>query len=243
MMGLTLSMSCAQSLGLSLCQRMGLKYLLQLEQTLNHPEFPEAVRGFEGIKIADSYLKEEGSSGLLIGGLSKSVWNKNRTNDDLLRHKDVDVLILDDRFNLPSKFYKGVDWWVPQTRRLQINSDAGGFEGDVKWYENGHEIPLAFTINPRGDCKLIPGIYFPSTDFVIDTILTEVYAGIDYNRINVELDDEVEEAFERRLRKGLGKKIPYFLDQYIGKRILSKKELELEGLELRTIAAINTYNS
>lgn len=40
--------------------------LLKIEQSLSHEEFPDAIRGIEGIKKADEVLKKKNMTGVLI---------------------------------------------------------------------------------------------------------------------------------------------------------------------------------
>ena len=47
---------------LSYAQKLGLKQLLLLEQKLKHPEYPNAVKGLEGMQIAHQILQEREAS-------------------------------------------------------------------------------------------------------------------------------------------------------------------------------------
>ncbi len=106
----------------SVAQKLGLKQLLLLESKLKHPGYiPSPVKGLEGMQTAHQILQEREAAGVLIGGLAEAVWNQRRKEEDLYKHKDVDVLVLDD-IDI-NKFYGGVDWWLPEQGKITIKSD------------------------------------------------------------------------------------------------------------------------
>ena len=86
-LGLGLRQTLEQKIYLNVQQKLALKQLLLLE--LKHPEYPDVVKGLEGMKIADKVLKEKEVAGVLIGGLAEAVWNQRRKVEDLYQHKDV----------------------------------------------------------------------------------------------------------------------------------------------------------
>ena len=108
---------------LSHAQKLGLKQLLLLEQKLKHPEYPNAARGLCGMQIAHQILQEREAPGVLIGGLSEAVWSQRRKEEDLYKHKDVDVMVLDD-VDI-GKFEGGVDWWLPERGKITLKSSYG----------------------------------------------------------------------------------------------------------------------
>jgi len=110
-LGLSLSQRCTLGHRLKHSQKLGLKLLL--EQKLNHPEYPNMQKGLQGMQIADKILKERNARGVLIGGLSEAIWNQKRKLDELIAHKDVDVAVLDNHFELNKPFENGIDWWLP----------------------------------------------------------------------------------------------------------------------------------
>src|SRR3989338_7233339 len=107
-MGLSLSqgMYHQQRCSLTLEQRQALQCMLSLRQTLKDPEFPDSVKGLYGLQEAHTILKDNNSRGILIGGLSEAIWNRNVTTSELSAHKDVDVAVLDDYFQ-PEDFEGG----------------------------------------------------------------------------------------------------------------------------------------
>src|SRR3989344_2154018 len=89
---------------LSQSQKFALKQLLELRLELRHPDLPSVIRGLEGIRVAHQILQKRDSIGILIGGLSEAVWNQRRKPEDLEKHKDVDVAVLDKNFKLEERF-------------------------------------------------------------------------------------------------------------------------------------------
>jgi hypothetical protein len=77
---------------------------------------PEALRGFEGMEVADEMLKKLGVVGLLIGGLAKRICLEGEIDPSILEsHKDVDVLIpsiYSDHKYHPKQWENGIDWWI-----------------------------------------------------------------------------------------------------------------------------------
>lgn len=136
---------------------------------LSHPEFPNPLRGIEGIKSAHDYLKEEGISGFLIGGLAESVLS-NVSVDYLDRHKDVDVLVEDPRHDYLSQghffntFGGGIDWWSTKTGYM---TNKRGDYSNGEWYQNANGVVLPYSIYSERDNKLEPGLYVLPPKFVI----------------------------------------------------------------------------
>jgi len=112
---------------------------LLLSQKMGSPIPEEAVRGIEGMEIADSILKERKAVGLLIGSLSKAVWNARRKKEDLEWHSDVDVIV-PRGIELESPFEGGVDWWLPKEGYLRALYITGPVDMRFKWHENGNGV-------------------------------------------------------------------------------------------------------
>jgi hypothetical protein len=73
----------------------------------------DAVQGIKGMIIADRILRKYNAVGMLIGGLAKEVWSGTYNPNQLLKHKDVDVLVLAQRCGKhPKQEEGGVDWWI-----------------------------------------------------------------------------------------------------------------------------------
>ena len=99
----------------------------ELEKTTPLISLPpeNAVKGLEGMRIADRFLKKRGIAGILIGSLAKEIWRGSLNVGELAVFKDVDVLI-PDQINAcrPEKGEAGVDWWVAHDRERPNNGFA-----------------------------------------------------------------------------------------------------------------------
>jgi hypothetical protein len=235
-----------QSHNLSHEQKQAFEQLLKLEQILRHPEIPNAVKGLEGMEIADVFLKEKAYTGILIGGLAEAVWNQKRKPEDLAKHKDVDVLVLDKDPEI-ERFEEGIDWWLKDEQRLTIEYESSSLEKAQTWYSNGNDIVLSFGAIPDKSCNLNPGLYIPNPDWIKTMRLAEVNANIDL-RV-VEVTDEVEDRFLRHLGKRIKTQVPKFIRNRFYKQILTgiypdynlTYAVRLEEFDLETLKAINKY--
>ncbi len=229
---------------LSQAQKLGLKQLFLLEQKLKHPEYPSAVKGLEGMQTAHQILQEKKASGVLIGGLSEAVWNQRRKKEDLYKHKDVDVLVLDEVD--VGKFEGGIDWWLSERGKITLRSDYGSFENvDKQWYANGNGVILSFgaiKYNP-----LQPGLYIPDSEWIISMRVSEAVANID-RRVDLEFDSDVFEKFRAYIGRRVRKRLPKFISEAFKGYILSphyelddKKTyaVELVEFDLGTIRGIH----
>lgn len=139
------------------------------EDALKHPDFPEALRGVEGLEEGDKILRERGEVGVLIGGLAEAIWNSKNSPEDLAMHKDVDILITRQpwvREAKPTKdfenFNHGIDWWIPQI-------DQGQETGRMinSWWQNGHGIVLPYKIELTPRFEGSSGLYLPGPEFAL----------------------------------------------------------------------------
>jgi len=146
-MSIGLSLGCypTQKHSLSHSQRLYLNQVLEQLQTLRHPEFPNAAKGLDGMLAADSILKSRNSSGVLIGGLCEEVWNQQTKPEDLLKHKDVDVLVLNPEFELQQNFEGGIDWWLEKQGRIKVASTLGYLDQNESWDENANQVILGLS--------------------------------------------------------------------------------------------------
>ena len=148
-----MSMCCSQSQvqELSFEQKFGLEQLLAVRKRLKHSSYKKAVKGFEGMKVADEYLKRNDASGVLIGGLSEAIWDRNRSDEYLTyHHKDVDVAVIKGDSELFRGFDEGVDWWVLQNGKVDISSYyTEGFGVEKEWDENGNGVIPTFLSKRR----------------------------------------------------------------------------------------------
>ena len=231
---------------LRLVQKLALKQLLLLELKLKHPEYPNAAKGLEGMQTAHEILQEKEASGVLIGGLSEAVWNKRRKEEDLYKHKDVDVMVLDDID--VDKFEGGVDWWLPEQGKITIKSDNGisirGF--DKQWYANGNGAVLSFGAKKQN--QLAPGLYIPDSEWVISMREAEAEANIDYDRVDVEFDEDVFEKFRSHIAKRVKTRLAKFVAEAFKGYVLSPHyetdsgktyAVELERFDLQTLVGIH----
>lgn len=103
-----MSMRCCMMLShrqtLSVGQLATLRLLLKEE--LKHPDF-DSLKGFDGIVKGHKILQEKKEVGILIGGLSESIWSRQRTRKELEQHKDVDIMVIGN--STFSEFEEGVD--------------------------------------------------------------------------------------------------------------------------------------
>ncbi|MEK7630870.1 MAG: hypothetical protein AAB417_02490 [Patescibacteria group bacterium] len=192
-----------------------LKALLRLEQALRHPEMPDAVRGFEGIKVGNAILKEKGVSGVLIGGLAEAVWRSARPQD-LARRKDTDILVLTPDAELED-FEGGIDWWTRKEEHLEVSGEFGKSTGPIRWWENANGIVLGF--RPEVTGELESGLYVLSPEEVISMRLNETTAQLG----NADVEQESLALFETAILKRLGRQlmVPEVADA-VGGRILSQ---------------------
>jgi len=265
-MSMGLSMSMGMYLdqrpvqGLSLDQKLVLKKLLGMRQHLKEPSFPNAAKGLEGMLTAHAMLKDRNSYGVLIGGLAEEVWSQKRKEEDLYKHKDVDVMVINSDFSLSEDFEGGVDWWLPYTERMTTGNVFSRVEADRSSWSNGCNVTLNFGIkqkfmdeysqNPElieEHYGLNPGLYILRPEEIVNLRLCEALSNIDY-RVNVEIDDEVIEAFEENVGKTMKTRIPKFIREPFEGYILSNPyerksgriyPIGFEGIDFEVLVAIN----
>lgn len=122
-MGLGLFLSPRQELAPQL--KLEAQELLRQYQDLKDRVPPETVKGVEGMKRANDLLAKKGVSGVLVGGLTRSVWSERVPLSKLSGHKDVDV-ILDEGAEVNfKKFEGGVDWWSTESRDVLVTGIDG----------------------------------------------------------------------------------------------------------------------
>ncbi|MAH03783.1 hypothetical protein CMI39_03290 [Candidatus Pacearchaeota archaeon] len=244
-----LTLCCNQKIKLDTKQKLGLKNLLLLEQKLKHPEYPNMKKGIDGLNTAHKILKKYQSPGILIGGLAEGVWNQRRKINELYKHKDVDVLVLDKNLKLSEKFEGGIDWWLPKEEKITIRSDSGNKEDiSQQWWKNGNGVILSFGV--KEDYKLSPGLYIPSSKWIVNMREAEAESNINYGGINVEIDYEIFEKFKAHIEKRVKTRLPRFIkDKFKGHILSSHYEkdnnknyaINLIKFDLDTIIAINSF--
>ena len=207
-----------QVCSLSLTQKLLLKHILALRQELLPPSFPNPIKGFPGMLAARKYLIEQGAVGLLVGGLADAIWDPERTEDELFKHKDVDVLILSASQPF-EKFAERIDWWEPREYLFETVHGTSSVIHNMtcRYWVNGCEVALCYRV--RSETLLRPGLYFPSPDCALAIRVQEAYALIDDARVTVEGDERL---FVTELRKELGIKteLPPFLISEFGRATL-----------------------
>lgn len=181
-----------------------------------HPEFKDAAVGLEGMKAADGILKNKKAPGVLIGGLAETIWSQKTKIEDLLKHKDVDVAVLDKKFALTEPFEGGIDWWLPETCKITTLSPWHYMhEIDITRHTNGNGITLSFGIGMMR--ALEPGLYIPGAEWVVDMRAAEALANMECG-----VDDDVFEKFHREIRNKIKTRLPGFIRDNFRGQILSQ---------------------
>jgi len=211
--------------------------LAQLLKTLcqNHPLIPKATRGMKGLLVADKILKKQNCSGILIGGLSEKIYNQRRKKSELNKHKDVDVLVIDEHFALEEEFEAGIDWWLPHEERVIIANDYRKVEASVHHWVNGYGIILKFGLFLRHGCEIKKGLNIMPDYNIIQMRLAEAFASIDSDSIIIE--GCIEDAFEKKMRKTIKTRLPKFIKDKFASQIIGG-ELEVIGLSLDEVRAL-----
>lgn len=236
------AMHCGMEQGmrhyLSREQRKVLAQIMSMRQELRDPEFPNAVKGYEGMVIADEFLRTQGVRGILIGGLSEAIWNRTRKLEELAQHKDVDVLILDKDFQLDEPFQEGVDWWTYDSRRISIRRDAGEIEHTREYWTNANNVILNFEFVPFGNINQSSGLYLLDRNLVIDMRYNELASKI--GNVQISEDSDVSEGFERKMKaKGFANAMPkYVLDRFRD-RILADCDIQFRPFEPEVVRTLN----
>lgn len=225
MLGLFQSHSLNQ--GLTHEQRLMVGHILELRLELREPVFSTPTCGLEGIMTAHRLLKDRNKTGVLIGGVAESVWSQQRTEAELAKHKDVDVLVLsgDQHFE---QFEGGIDWWEPVDIRFDsIRTDSGTMRNITRrFWTNGHRCTLTYRIEV--DPKLDPGLYILSPERTVGIRLAEAEASID-DAANMIMDDDDVNIYKRlRERLGVRSRLPSWL----------KKALETASIQWRQVPQI-----
>ena len=199
-------------------QTIQLNQLLGVYIKLKHPEFPNAAKGLEGMIIAHNILKNKEATGILIGGLSEAVWNRQRKKEELDKHKDVDVAILDEKNHI-GRFEGGIDWWHPKKEKVTVTEDFGKIENlERKYYENCNKVKLLFDVEKYAE--LNPGLYIPHYEYVLDMRETEAITYFEIKNPKAELDEDVIKKFREKTKKRIGTKLPKFVTESFKEYIL-----------------------
>jgi len=222
--------------------KAGLQQLFTLEQALRDPKVPEYMaKGLAGLEAGNRMLQERNASGVLIGGLAEAVWNRKRKPEELARHKDTDILVIDDDFTLQEDFEGGIDWWLPQYGRLQVITDASAYEADRHWWQNGNGVALSFGVQQSN--ALHPGLYIPNREWVMRMREYETLAHID-ERLEVEINDDAWEAFRNRLEGRIRTTLPKYIRKMFPGRVFGEVYYETVGLirfDRDIVVAINRF--
>jgi len=229
------SLGCYQTLnlrhGLDHEQKLQLKQLLQLQQQLRHPDLPNAAKGLEGMLAAHTVLQKKQTVGVLIGGLSETVWNQQCTPEKLAKeHKDVDVMVLPP-YNSESeisitRFEAGIDWWFPREEKIDIISDYSQQLGvNQKYWINGNGVTLSFGLEQY--TPLSPGLYIHNLSFICKMREYEVLANTD-----VQIDNDALEAFNLKMEQRLKTSLPKFIrEKFAGHILCDKYESEYKKVD------------
>jgi hypothetical protein len=196
----------------------------------------------EGMHAADKILKDYGNVGVLIGGLAEGVWNQRCRHDDLAGHKDTDVMVADDVFDIKEPFYGGIDWWIPHSGKTDVYQGNTKIENmQLAWWENANEVVLKFGLRYRGG--LDPGLYIADRDWVIGMRDNEIRSSIDPR---VQMEETAFDKFRERVERRVGKRLPRFVrEEFAGQILSADYGAENEGaiclstVDFNTITAIN----
>lgn len=132
----------------------------RLEQRLEFrvPTPPKAVRGIEGMRVADAVLKKYETPGILIGGLAKEAWRGSLDPATFSKHKDVDILVLAfvcDKH--PEHWEAAIDWWISHKASERPT--------------NGSSVGLIWRVSLRGE--IAPGLYLCPLEVLRESIERE----------------------------------------------------------------------
>jgi len=180
---------------LSLDQKIRVDQILSLRENLVYESPPEAKRGMEGILVSKEVLRSLKTHGILIGGLAESMWKKKTKEEDLAKHKDVDVLIVgtnwnDDKYPIFRKFEHGIDWWSPE----------GKYKNGVRCV-NGKEVLLRFGVM-FGNLPNGPGLYIPDPNWIVRMRIYEL-TSLYLSQHPENSVDDVYQELEKRLRDNI----------------------------------------
>lgn len=217
---------------------MGLNLLLNFRLILKD-QTKTTTKGIDGLREANKILLEKQAAGILIGGLSESIWNKVRRPEHFSRHKDVDVLVLDDCFQTSEYLEGGIDWWLPHKGKITLDNGITIMHNiETTWYENCNGVILSFTM--KG--KLNPGLHIVDSSKIIEMRETEARANIDKSVVQDGIDQKVFERFRTRLRNAIKTRVPEFISKEF--QILSSaygtdhEQIDVDGVDLDTIRSI-----
>ncbi|MFH1400351.1 MAG: hypothetical protein ABIH41_02430 [Nanoarchaeota archaeon] len=178
-------------------QSLQVKQLLLSLQLQRHDPIPGAVKGLEGLLVAQDKCVEMGVRGVLVGGLAKEAWNPRATYADFSAHKDVDVMVLDD-VCLPRQFYAGVDWWIPAQRSIELRGPSSTVSMHARYFINGGGVVLPYEAEHIA-ADLAPGLYILSATQISHLMIAEALQRHESDA--VEIADEVVDALARRIER------------------------------------------
>lgn len=111
---------------------------------------PNAVRGLDGLKIADEVMKDYGATGIIIGGLAEEAWCGSNDPATYAGHKDVDVLVLNyDCDRHPGQWESGVDWWVSHAGNERPTNGRVGLFYNVQFKQQRYSVNPGIYMSPR----------------------------------------------------------------------------------------------
>jgi hypothetical protein len=162
-----------------------------------------ATKGLEGMRVADAVLKDYDVPGVLVGGLASAIWNRRSTPDTLAQHKDVDVAVLAPAGIRPLE--AGVDWWMPKTTHVHVQTDYSKIDEDVTYWQNVNHVILRYTLNTQRELE--PGLHIMERASVLQMLVAERTSTID-DAVHIA---GVEDALDARFDRTTGRCMPKFL--------------------------------
>lgn len=177
-------------------QELALRLNLRLESP---PPF-EAVKGLEGVILADKILKEKKEVGILIGGLARKLWERTKNEKDFEK-KDVDVLVLPNENKKCSINYgNGIDWWLPESKKISFEKEGVSIKDmEFNYFKNLNNVILYFNATVKE--KMKHGLHLLDLQQLIDMLYTESSSVV---RDSVQ-SGEVLEKYEANLKRSYQK--------------------------------------
>jgi hypothetical protein len=222
-------------------QKMCLNFLLGFRMILKD-QTKTTIKGVEGLREANKILLKRRAAGILIGGLSESIWNKTRRPEHFLKHKDVDVLVLDDHFQISESLDGGIDWWLPHKENITLDNSVTIMNNiETNWYENCNGVILNFIMKGKLDF----GLHIIDSSKIIEMREVEAKSNIDKSIMSEGIDQVVFDRFHKRLRNSIKTRVPEFISKEF--QILSSsygndhKQVDIDGVDLDTIRGIKLY--
>jgi hypothetical protein len=174
--------------------------LMMIQEDRRHPPFGGGVMlpaSVDNIISIHEKLRNSGVCGILIGGLANIVCNFRTKQEDFVKHKDIDIYVIDGK-NIKDlrDLESGIDWWCLRSAQLtSIDKYNNKSIKIVDWAENINNVKLGFVIHSRKP-DFHPGLSVLDRGAFLDLRAKETFTlsgnSSDY------LDDDVLEIYKKR---------------------------------------------